>query len=162
MRGARALNCDDGGMPERSHQPVVLVSAVALVDDLQLPTRVLAARRTRPADLAGGWEFPGGKVEPEETSQQAVHREILEELGVRVRLGDRVGPAAWPLSPTAVMDLWWAVVRPGEPAPAPLQDHDQVRWLTREELFEVAWLSADLPIVEHLAGLLHTPRSSPT
>lgn len=146
-------------MSKRPHPPVVLVSAVALVDDLSRPARVLGARRTGPAELAGGWEFPGGKVEPGETSRQAAHREVEEELGVRVRLGERVGPAAWPLSSTAAMDLWWAVALPGEPEPTPLQDHDQVRWLTREELFAVPWLSADLPIVEHLAGLLHTPRS---
>jgi 8-oxo-dGTP diphosphatase len=84
---------------------------------------------------------------------------VLEELTVRVRLGDRVGTGAWTLSATAEMDLWWAVALPGEPAPVPLQDHDQVRWLTREDLFQVAWLTADLPIVKHLAGLLHTPGS---
>ena len=144
-------------MPEHTNQPRVLVSAVALVDDLSRPTRVLAARRTRPAELAGGWEFPGGKVEPGETSAQAARREVLEELTVRVRLGDRVGTGAWALSATAEMDLWWAVALPGEPAPVPLQDHDQVRWLTRQDLFQVAWLTADLPIVRHLAGLLHTP-----
>lgn len=144
-------------MPARPPQPSVLVSAVALVDDLSRPTRVLAARRTRPVALAGGWEFPGGKVEPGETSVEAACREVREELGLRVRLGDRVGVGAWPLSATAEMDLWWAVALPAEPGPAPLQDHDEVRWLTREELFDVAWLDADLPIVEHLARLLHTP-----
>lgn len=144
-------------MPEHTNQPRVLVSAVALVDDLSRPTHVLSARRTRPAELAGGWEFPGGKVEPGETSAQAARREVLEELRVRVRLGDRVGTGAWALSATAEMDLWWAVALPGEPAPVPLQDHDQVRWLTRQDLFQVAWLTADLPIVRHLAGLLHTP-----
>ena len=65
------------------------MAAVALVDDLARPTRVLAARRTEPPQLAGGWEFPGGKVEPGESSRQAASRETLEELGVRVRLGDR-------------------------------------------------------------------------
>lgn len=143
------------------HPDRVLVAAVALVDDLARPTRVLSARRTRPAALAGGWEFPGGKVEVGESSREAASREALEELGVRVRLGERVGPAAWPLTGPAVMDLWWATVAPGEPRPQPLQDHDRVRWLTRTDLFEVAWLEADLPIVEHLAGLLHTPSSGP-
>lgn len=137
----------------------LLVAAVALVDDLDRPTRVLATRRTGPPELAGGWEFPGGKVEPGEQPEAAARREVQEELGVRVRLGERVGEAAWPLSATASMDLWWAVALPGEPGPRALQDHDQVRWLSVEELFEVAWLPADLPIVEHLAGLLHTPGS---
>lgn len=144
-------------VPPGSGPDHVLVAAVALVDDLARPTRVLSARRTRPAALAGGWEFPGGKVEPGESSRQAAVREALEELGVRVRLGHRVGAAAWPLTGSALMDLWWAVPASGEPGPRPLQDHDRVRWLTRAELFQVAWLTADLPIVEHLAGLLHTP-----
>ncbi|MGO0576715.1 (deoxy)nucleoside triphosphate pyrophosphohydrolase [Ornithinimicrobium panacihumi] len=135
--------------------PPVLVAAVALVDDLARPTRVLAARRTEPPALAGGWEFPGGKVEPGETGEQAAVRECAEELGVRVVLGDRIG-GGWPLSGRAVMDLWWAVAAPGEPEPEPLEDHDALRWLTREDLLDVAWLPADLPIVEHLAELLHT------
>lgn len=134
----------------------MLVSAVALVDDLDRPARVLTARRTRPETLAGGWEFPGGKVEDGESSRDAARREALEELGVRVRLGERVGPSPWPLVGTAVMDLWWATALPGEPDPAPLQDHDLLRWLTPTELFAVDWLPADLPIVQHLAGLLHT------
>lgn len=143
--------------PLPPHAAAVVVAAVALVDDVDRPTRVLSARRTRPAALAGGWEFPGGKVEPGETSRQAAVRETLEELGVRVRLGERVGPAAWPLPGGAVMDLWWASALPGEPAPRPLQDHDRVRWLSRPTLLDVDWLAADLPVVEHLAGLLHTP-----
>lgn len=137
------------------HTSPVLVAAVALVDDLARPTRVLAARRTEPPALAGGWEFPGGKVEPGESGEEAAHRETLEELGVRVALGERVGDE-WPLSGRAVMRLWWAVALPGEPDPAPLEDHDELRWLTRAELYDVAWLPADLPIVEHLGELLHT------
>lgn len=138
----------------------VVVAAVALVDDLTRPTRVLAARRTGPPQLAGGWEFPGGKVEPGESAEQAALREIHEELGVRVRLGARVGADAWPLSASAVMDLWFAVTLPGEPEPEPLEDHDQLRWLTLEDLFDVTWLPADLPVVEHLAELLHTASAS--
>lgn len=130
------------------------VAAVALVDDLTRPTRVLAARRSAPAALAGGWEFPGGKVEPGERPQDAAVREVLEELGVRVRLGERVG-GAWPLGREAQMLLWWAVRLPGEPEPRPLQDHDALRWLTGAQLREVPWLVNDLPVVAHLRGLLH-------
>ena len=59
--------------------------APAIVDDLDHPTRLLAARRTEPPALAGGWEFPGGKVDPGESPLAALHREIREELGVPVR-----------------------------------------------------------------------------
>lgn len=136
------------------HQAPVVVAAVAIVDDLDRPTRVLAARRTEPPATAGGWEFPGGKVEPGEGPAEAAVREAREELGVEVRLGEPVG-AAWPLHGTAVMYLWWATARPGQPEPQPLEDHDELRWLTAPELFSVPWLSADLPIVEHLRDLLH-------
>jgi 8-oxo-dGTP diphosphatase len=134
----------------------VAVAAVALVDDLDRPTRLLAARRSDPPPLAGGWEFPGGKVEPGETAPDAAVREALEELGVRVRLGGRVG-GAWPLGDSYELHLWWAVARPGEPEPAPLEDHDALRWLTVHDLLDVAWLPADLPVVRHVGERLHTP-----
>ena len=131
-----------------------VVAAVALVDDLRRPTRVLAARRSAPPQLAGGWEFPGGKVEDGEDPAEAAVREAHEELGVRVRLGRPVG-RDWALSHPWVMRLWWAVALPGEPDPEPLEDHDQLRWLTHAELHQVAWLEHDRPIVEHLSALLH-------
>ena len=141
-----------------SPSPRRAVAAVALVDDLLRPTRLLAARRSEPPALAGGWEFPGGKVEPGEQPRDAAVREALEELGVRVLLGAQVG-GAWPLGENYAMHLWWAVAEPGEPEPAPLEDHDALRWLTAGELLDVAWLPADLPVVRHLGGLLHTSSS---
>jgi 8-oxo-dGTP diphosphatase len=136
-----------GGMP-----PAV-VAAVALVDRLERPRRVLAARRTAPPHLAGGWEFPGGKVEPGEDPAQAARREAVEELGCRVRLGERVG-GDWPLPGGARMLLWWAEREPGEPEPAPLTDHDLLRWLGPEQLGSVPWLPADLPVLELLRARL--------
>ena len=86
-----------------------LVVAGALVDDLRDPRRLLAARRATPASLAGRWEFPGGKVDPGESPDEALHRELREELGVRVGVGaELVGPddGAWILSTRYVMRLW--------------------------------------------------------
>lgn len=146
------VSTSDGGSPGSA--PRVVVAAVALVDRLDRPTRVLAARRSAPASLAGGWEFPGGKVEPGEDDAAAAVRELREELGVTVSLGERVG-GAWPLAGTAVMHLWWGVVEAGEPRA--LQDHDALRWLSRDTLEDVDWLVHDRPIVAHLRPALHPP-----
>jgi 8-oxo-dGTP diphosphatase len=141
---------------DAGQRPVREVVAVALVDDLVRPSRLLAARRTEPPELAGGWELPGGKVEPGEDELAAVHREVVEELGVEVALGERlVGPldrGRWPLGDRFAMTVWWAVVTRGEPAP--VEDHDELRWLRLDDLYAVAWLPADLPVVDRVAEVL--------
>ena len=133
-----------------------LVVAAALADDLGAPTALLAARRSRPVEIAGMWEFPGGKVDPGETPVEALHRELSEELGIEVELGaEVVGPddGGWIITDRHVMRLWLARVTAGEPEP--LVEHDELRWLRRGELMDVPWLTGDVRIVEHLrAGVL--------
>ena len=131
----------------------VLVAAAAIVDDLDVPRELLAARRRGPASLAGRWEFPGGKVEPGESPEDAVHRELREELGVRVGLGvELVGPddGCWQLTEQYTMRLWLAEVTAG--TPEPLVEHDALRWLPRGLWHTVPWLDADVRIVEALAA----------
>ena len=128
----------------------------ALVDSLMHPTRLLAARRTAPPEFAGMWEFPGGKIEDGETAQEALHRELAEELGVTVRLGAEVTgptPDGWPLGNKASMRVWLAEVTGG--SPEPLEDHDELLWLDLGgvHLPELPWIPADLPIVYALAEL---------
>ncbi|MBC9821822.1 (deoxy)nucleoside triphosphate pyrophosphohydrolase [Terrabacter sp. MAHUQ-38] len=140
--------------------PVRLVVGAAIVDDLERPARLLSARRTEPSALAGGWELPGGKVDAGESPLSALHREVLEELGVRIRLGVHVpGPlpgATWPLGERYEMLVWLAEVVEGEPAP--IEDHDELRWLELDDLRAVGWLPADLPIVETLGTMLRGPK----
>jgi 8-oxo-dGTP diphosphatase len=121
---------------------VTVVVGAAILDG----GRLLAARRSEPPALAGGWELPGGKVEPGEDDQAALVRECREELGVEIALGERVG-GDWPMpGPTLLLRVWTATVVAGEPRP--LEDHSELRWLAPHEWYDVAWLAADLPVVQ--------------
>ena len=125
---------------------LVQVVGAALVRD----GRVLAARRTGPAHLAGLWEFPGGKVEDGESDHDALVRELKEELGVTALIGPRVGPEL-ALGETAVMRVYLATLVDGEPQ---LNDHDALRWLAPDELRDVPWIPADAPVLSSLAAHL--------
>lgn len=115
--------------------------------------RVLAARRSGPADLAGRWEFPGGKAEPGETEEQALERELAEELGVRARALHPL-PGSWQVRPGLELRIWAAELLSGEPQP--LQDHSELRWLGPGELGTVDWLPHDREVLPHVAALLGT------
>ncbi|MFC7402051.1 (deoxy)nucleoside triphosphate pyrophosphohydrolase [Citricoccus sp. GCM10030269] len=134
-----------------------LVVGAALLDDLSAPRKLLAARRSSPPSLAGLWEFPGGKVEPGEEPRSALHREVYEELGVRIRLDREVTadhPEGWLLGNGARMRVFTAVIVEGEPRP--LEDHDRLQWqnFEREALQELEWIPADRPIVDALVTLV--------
>ena len=122
---------------------MAVVVGAAIVRD----GRVLAARRTSPAEAAGRWELPGGKVEPGETPDEALVREIAEELGCVVEV------VAWLPGEVAIGDrhvLTVAVARlvAGEPEP---REHDAIQWLGPAELDDVDWLEPDRPFLPHLA-----------
>jgi 8-oxo-dGTP diphosphatase len=124
-------------------EPIVVVGAALLNDG-----RLLAARRSAPPELAGRWELPGGKVEPDESPEQALVRELREELGVEAKSAERV-PGEWPVRPGYVLQVWIARLLSGEPRP--LEDHDELRWLTVDEVWDVDWLDQDVPAVMEAA-----------
>lgn len=125
----------------------VIVAAVIITDG-----HVLACERSAPAEVAGRWEFPGGKVESGETDQQALVRECAEELGVRVEVGDRVGPDVPLAHGRAVLRVFAVRLLAGD-VPRALE-HTSMRWLAVDELDSVPWLPADKPIVAELPALL--------
>ena len=114
------------------------------------PPAVLASRRRKPPRLAGLWEFPGGKVEPGESDEQALVRELREELQVEVSVGARLGGDLL-IGSTAVLRVYRCSITSGEPA---LVDHDEHRWLAADELDDVPWIPVDLPLVDELRTLL--------
>ena len=115
--------------------------------------RVLACARADPPEVAGMWEFPGGKVEAGETDVVALVRECEEELGVRVDVGDRVGEDVLLGHGRALLRVYLATLVNGDQPRA--IEHLELRWLSAEELHDVPWLPADAPIVDALMPVLH-------
>lgn len=125
------------------------VSGTALIDG----GRVLAAQRGHPPELAGRWELPGGRVEPGESEPDAAARECAEELGLRVRVGERVGPDV-PIGEHLVLRVYAAA--PADPeAVAVATEHRALRWLRAAELDTVDWLEPDLVLLPALRALLN-------
>ena len=118
--------------------------------------RVLACERSAPPEVAGRWEFPGGKVEPGESDADALVRECAEELGVRVEVGARVGPDVPLAHGRAVLRVFAVTLLDGDEPRA--LEHAAMRWLAVDELDSVPWLPADTPIVRELPALLAADR----
>ncbi|WP_051167675.1 (deoxy)nucleoside triphosphate pyrophosphohydrolase [Actinoplanes sp. N902-109] len=133
--------------------PRVIVAAVIVTDG-----RVLACERSAPPEVAGRWEFPGGKVEPGESDAEALARECAEELGVRVEVGARVGPDVPLAHGRAVLRVFMVTLLDGD-VPRNLE-HTDMRWLSVDELDSVPWLPADKPIVAELPALLAADSSA--
>jgi 8-oxo-dGTP diphosphatase len=137
------------GVPSdhRAPRSRVIVGAAIIEGD-----RVLACERAKPPEVAGKWEFPGGKVEPGESEVAALVRECAEELAVRVEVGDRVGADVPLAHGRAVLRVYLARLVDGD-QPQRLE-HAELRWLAADELDSVPWLPADTPIVAALRPLL--------
>jgi 8-oxo-dGTP diphosphatase len=125
---------------------VVLVVGAAVVRD----GFVLAARRTRPPAAAGRWELPGGKVEPGESPEDALVREVGEELGCTVRVLSWLHGRA-PVGPGLELAVALVDLVAGDPVPT---EHDRVRWLSAAELSSVDWLEPDRPFLPQVRASL--------
>lgn len=139
--------------------PQTVVGAI-LVDSFERPSYVVAARRTKPAELAGKWEFPGGKVEAGETPRSALAREVREELDVEISVGaELAGPdGGWPISEAYTLRLFLATVVSGTLHRS--EDHDELRRLAVDELGSVDWLPSDLQALPALRAVLDAPSAT--
>lgn len=103
-------------------------------------------------EFKDGWEFPGGKMEPGETPQQALVREIREELDTEIEVGSLVETVEYDYPNFHLtMHCFLCTIRSGELV---LKEHEAAKWLTREELDSVDWLPADVKVVEKLKVLV--------
>lgn len=110
--------------------------------------RIFATQRGY-GDFKGGWEFPGGKIEPGETSQEALMREIKEELETDITVGELIDTIEYDY-PTfhLSMDCFWAEIVSGDLV---LTEHEAAKWLRKDELDTVEWLPADITLIEKIA-----------
>lgn len=105
-------------------------------------------------DFKGGWEFPGGKIEAGETPEQALKREIEEELDTRIEVYDLIDTVEYDYPNFHLsMDCFWCEVVSGDLI---LKEHEAAKWLTREELDSVEWLPADIALISKIKDEMRT------
>ena len=124
------------------NEPRIVVGAA-----IRAGQRVLAAARAYPPELAGLWEFPGGKVEPGESEAGGLVRECREELGVEIRVGERVCGDLATGGGRYLLRVYFAELAEGEPH---AKEHAELRWLAPGELDDVPWLPGNRPAVDAL------------
>lgn len=125
----------------------IRVVAAIIVED----GKVFATQRGY-GEFKDGWEFPGGKIETGESPQEALRREILEELDTEVAVGELVDTVEWDYPAFHLsMDCFACSIVSGD---LHLREHEAARWLTRGQLGDVDWLPADIRLIPKVAALL--------
>lgn len=134
-------------MVEEKQMKTVKVAAAIICDDMKEKNKIFATARGY-GELKGGWEFPGGKVESGETPQQALIREIIEELDTEIKVGELIDTVKYDY-PTfhLSMDCFWAEVKAGH---LELKEAEAAKWLTKNQLDSVTWLPADILLIDQI------------
>lgn len=109
---------------------------------------VLAFRRSPERSAGGRWEFPGGKVEPDESPEDALQRELLEELGLRVTVGPLIDRSSTLVGENTI-DLACYYVG-SDDVPSTSSDHDKIIWQPYDKILDLDWAEPDLPTIELL------------
>ena len=128
----------------------VVAAIIKAVNDNGEP--IVFATQRGYGDLKGGWEFPGGKIEEGDTPQEAIVREIKEELETEITVGDLIDTIEYDY-PTfhLSMDCFWAKIVSGDLV---LTEHEAAKWLTKDELDSVEWLPADIILIDKIRMML--------
>ena len=134
---------------------VKVVAAIIKAVNENGETIIFATQRGY-GDFKGGWEFPGGKIESGEPPQEALKREIIEELDTEVSVGELMDTVEYDYPQFHLsMDCFWCQIVRGNLV---LKEHEAARWLTKDELNNVEWLPADITLIEKIRNLLSMTR----
>ena len=134
----------------------VVAAVIRAVNNENKP--VIFATQRGYGEFKGGWEFPGGKIESGETPQQALKREIMEELDTEIAVGELIDTIEYDYPNFHLsMDCFWCEVIHGELI---LKEAEDAKWLTKEHLTDVKWLPADVTLIEKIGEALYETKDS--
>ena len=126
---------------------IIKVVAAVICDDMEKITKIFATARGY-GEFEGQWEFPGGKIEEGESPEQALKREIMEELDTEIVVGEKINAIEYDYPDFHLsMDCFLCEVLSGGLV---LKEHKVAKWLKKEELFSVRWLPADITLIEKI------------
>ena len=134
----------------------VVAAVIRAVNNENKP--VIFATQRGYGEFKGGWEFPGGKIESGETPQQALKREIMEELDTEIAVGELIDTIEYDYPNFHLsMDCFWCEVIHGELI---LKEAEDAKWLTKEHLADVKWLPADVTLIENIREAMYEIQDS--